>query len=746
MINLKRLMLVTASVTAIFIQGCGCSSSNKKTPTPEATFELTGQASKGILIGANVSAYGIANGQLNIDSVIASTTTGNDGGYTLDIPESSKGAPIVVRVTPATSGTVMRCDLAAGCGGQVEFGEDLSVAADSDLRLDAVVASVQPATSANITVLTNLAAGAAIKTFASSATAAEVASAIARANSQVANRFGIVGDLTRMPVIDLTNPTAVAGAIAAGNSSSVQYASLNAAIVQAVIADGATSIENALATFSTAFNTSGGIAGNTSTAAATGLDEILAAARSVLAAVEQSSGGSVDLSALDADLAAEQAFAANEEPDQFDPGTPSDTTGKSGLEIVKAMVGDVRDLSLTIGDNALGDGATIGSVSAAFDLQLEAADLATGADLTAAVQALGMAVNAIEETRSAHAFDQALTSLTALNGVEVIITETVDAVEFGVAQTITVVQDELAYPVEVNLTAASMDDYVDASEENTTSLSGSITYAIAGSATTDVLGMTIKEGSAATVGSLSAVITDDPTTGGTDQSHSLGELSFALNLGLAQTGSETVTDPISVDGALSVKVTNVAVALLETADTGDFKVTAGLVNLQFSGSVQNASGEKYRFAFAANGDASGVTYSEVWNSTSEVVTGESEDSFGQLSASLQFTADLAGQLDLVKIKVGAVRTGLDDGTFILSLVYPGKKLVVERKIVDGVAVGTFTAKNQDGVVLSVTRTEVAEQIVISGSISLNGVEYATLATGDNGLLTITYTDDTFESL
>lgn len=747
MINLKRVMLVTASVTAIFIQGCGCSSSSsKKTVIPEETFELTGQASKGILSGALVSVYGIANGLLDTDSVLASATTGSDGGYTLDIPQSSLGAPIVVRVTPADSGTSMRCDLPSGCGGEIEFGGDLSIAADSGLSLDAVITSAQPAIPTNVTVLTDLAADVAIGAFEPSATASEVASLIARANSQVADRFGLVGDLTRIPVIDVTSASAVSAAIEAGNLNVVQYASMNAAIVQAVITDGATSIEDALAKFSTAYNTSGGIAGNTSDAAATGLDEILGAARAVLMSIEQRSGGSVDLSGIDAELAAEQALAATEEPDQFDPGTPSDTTGKTGLEIVKAMVGDVRDLSLTIGGNALGEGATIDSVSEAFALQLEAADLATSSDVMVAVQALSMAVNAIDETRVAHESDQALTSLTGQNGVEVSIAESDDTVDFTVTQTITVVQDELEHQVEVNLTASNTETYVDASEGNTTDFSGSITYSIAGSAMTDALKLSVNEGSAATIADLDAVIVDDPTTGGTNQNHSLGEVSFALDLALAQLATETVTDPISVNGAFSVKVTNVAVELLETADTGDFEASAGLVNMQFSGSVQNTSGEKYRFAFAANGDASGVTYTEFWDSTSDVVTGESEDNFAQLNASLQFTADLAGQLDVVKVKVSAARTGLDDGTFLLSLVYPGKKLVIEQKVVDGVAEGTLTARNQDGVVLSVTQTEVAEETVVSGSISLNGVEYATLATGDNGLMTITYTDDTFESL
>ena len=68
------------------------------------TVNLTGSAAKGILIGADVSAHEVVNGQM-ATKALATVKTGADGSYTLAIAPTSN--PVVIKVT-AGAGTKMK--------------------------------------------------------------------------------------------------------------------------------------------------------------------------------------------------------------------------------------------------------------------------------------------------------------------------------------------------------------------------------------------------------------------------------------------------------------------------------------------------------------------------------------------------------------------------------------------------------------------------------------------------------------
>ena len=749
MIKLKHLFFITATIAAISLQGC---SSGKKhhtpgtNPEPGTTFELSGKASKGLVIGGVVKVHPIINGDFDASQVLATTTTGSSGEYSMSMPESWKNQPVVVRVTASGSGTTIRCDLPNGCGEGIAFGDNAPIAGDSGFKLDAVVSQPNESRPVYITVLSNIASEVVYDAL-SMSSGASVVDTISNSYSQVANRFGVIGNLNEMPVVDLTNSQEVAAALNSGRTDSVQFASLNSAIVQAVLNDGATSISQAISSFSGAF-TSTGLAGNTSDDAQTGLDEILASVRDIISTVQTRSEGTIDLSSLDAEIATEQAFAANEEPDRFDPGTPSENVNKTDLEIVKAMVSDIRDLTLTIGDSSLGGDSTVSSVSDTFAIQLEAAEMATSVDAMASVQALSMSVSAISEAYSAYQEDSELTSFMAINGLTVSVSSENDVSVFTVDEAVAVIENDMDYSVSVNLVAILDVDYDDQSSDSVTAVAGDAEFNILGSASTSAIKMTIKDGSSVTISALDVMMEEDELTSEEEQTHSLDMFSFLLDLELAQLQSANVPDPITVNGKFAVSVTDVAVDLSETDDAGDFELNVATVSLQFSGYAANTSGEKYRFAFSANGDASGVTLNEVWNTDGSTVTAETESNYAALSLSIQFSADLVGQLDAVALRIGATRSGLDDASVAINVIYPGKKLVLETKIVDGESDSMITARNQDGVILTVMEGAVdgQDEWRVSGNIKLNGVQYATIAEGANGVVTITYSDDSFESL
>ena len=89
---------LTLSVVAL-LAACGGGSSSGP-----STVNLTGNAAKGILIGAEVSAYEVVNGQM-APKALATAKTGADGSYTLAIAPTSN--PVIIKVT-AGAGTKMK--------------------------------------------------------------------------------------------------------------------------------------------------------------------------------------------------------------------------------------------------------------------------------------------------------------------------------------------------------------------------------------------------------------------------------------------------------------------------------------------------------------------------------------------------------------------------------------------------------------------------------------------------------------
>ena len=130
---------LTLSVVAL-LAACGGGSSSGP-----STVNLTGNAAKGILIGAEVSAYEVVNGQM-APKALATAKTGADGSYTLAIAPTSN--PVIIKVT-AGAGTKMKDE--SQVNGDGSFVE---VTLTAPLEMRSFVSTATESVSAQINPLT----------------------------------------------------------------------------------------------------------------------------------------------------------------------------------------------------------------------------------------------------------------------------------------------------------------------------------------------------------------------------------------------------------------------------------------------------------------------------------------------------------------------------------------------------------------------------------------------------------------
>lgn len=749
--NIRRLIFATAAATAVFIQGCGCSDSKTKYyppgsgpgPEPEQTFTVSGAASKGILRNFEISAHSFIAGGIN-PVPIASDHTNNLGAYTLRIPETYREQPLLYRVKPRASGSIMTCDLADGCGEGVAFGEDLPVT-DASFTLDSVVPSAGNSLTTNISMFTDLAAALTRKSLVESnnGNSEVIRNAIARANSQIANRFGVTGDLFSMPVIDLTNEAAVRAALEAGNGRFVQYAAMNAAIAQAAWADRENGLVSAMGAFRDYF-ADRGIAGNTTDESETSYADILNAAQRILQQVrDRNPDAPLNVTALLQNLSTEEELANSEEPDQRDPGTPSEVSNDPPLAKVKAMVADLRNLAVSFGEVSV-NGGTIGTIADDFAMQIEAAEMASSDDTSHVTHAMAIAAKAIDDANRAYSNNpERTTSYTSEDGVDVSITAVAGSARFSVDQVIEVATDDGDVAVEVVLVADNAMDYAGDREDLT--VDGR--YAVVGKAISAAISVEIKDGSSIAISNVEVVQEADEEAGTETQTETMDEFALNLQVEISQVKSDELVDPVTIKGALSVLLTNARVVHTEGEESTTARLSASILDLKLSGMVGNDSGESASFVVALNGDATGVEFVETWYEDWEretTETWEDEDNFSAFYGSIAFTAKLSGIPNAVVLNFNVARTGYENAENTLTIRYPGKQFRFHMLVADGAPDGALTITNHDGVVMSLVETEVDGENRLTGTISLDGVQYATIE--DDRTITIHYSDDDFESL
>ncbi|PCI57478.1 MAG: hypothetical protein COB45_03475 [Gammaproteobacteria bacterium] len=728
----KKLIAVLISSSLLFACGGGGGGGGGSTIAQN----ISGTASKGLILGGVVTAYLINPDGTKGDEIGTTTTNDTNGSYELTLGSSYNGEALIIEIT-ATDGSKMKCDLSVCLADDddevaITFGELYTL--PTDFELSAVSSGADSGTiSINITPLTNIAAALALDKVADGA---DPAAAAAASNYQIAELLGLDGDVTELPIVDLTD----ADAINAADADALEANLKSAAVVEAALSGSTagTSLEAALESFVTQYVTSNGVAeteGVDVDTASVSLEEIAAASQEltsiIVTELEGVSAEDENMAAVETALIAEEADAAmgSTEPTQ---GDIPDDVGSEGLVATKAFVSQVSTFNLA---------AQLDSANT-FEDEISLATDITTYDLDVSAEALSLAAAAIAEAVEAVVDSETpLTTYTyesELGNITVAISISGDTVTYTVAQTLNIedstgvtiatVIDLVAVNAAFSNTIEEME--IEGTTENpdfTWEIEGeaSLDLALSGSVSTALVSITINEGSHF----IATLAVDEEEAG--EYTNSEGENSgsesrsetasglisvtgvdAALSVTIAQVASDKVTDPISFTGAFNVAATLLSIEYDETeqydqsytssdiytderSSTNSETETISVDGLtaSLSGIFSNSSKSlEATLALAASGIVETCVWENEWsntytnnngvvdnsnthdNSDDCSLTGETAESYASASINVRLSLDVDGIDNDVELVAAIQRTGLESGIASIDLTYGGNQL------------------------------------------------------------------------
>jgi hypothetical protein len=309
-----------------FLSSCGGGSGSNYDGSSLNT--ISGTAAKGIIKNGIVKVYGVSNGTRDLEE-LASDNTDDKGGYSLDIKDYT--GPIFVEVTADPNTTKMICDITPSCG-ETPFGEEIGL--DSDFIIKAVVGKLEknkPIT-ANINTITSLVAA---KVEAESNIDL---TEISNANSQIANLFGMTGNLSEKPVIDITNEAS----LLAASEDVLNMAILNSALASSSVDDGK-SITEGLNKLLEDFVVRDGQFLNNGADNEVSIEKIYANAKDML---NMNIFSNIEVDKLKVSISSKEAVASSMPSGSVSDAMPSEIPEAIHIDSAKALVEDIREFSL----------------------------------------------------------------------------------------------------------------------------------------------------------------------------------------------------------------------------------------------------------------------------------------------------------------------------------------------------------------------------------------------------------------
>jgi len=172
--------------TVLVLTGCGGSGGGGSSPAAalSTTTSVSGTAAKGIIKQAKVLVCRIINGVPEPDASCVSTTTGNDGSYSVAFSDGFTG-PAMVKVMAGTASTMMD--------------ETTGIDIPYNMTMRAMIPAVSNTTTAYVTPFSEMAASAVSTT---TIDATKISQSIAAVQSLMLT-LGI--DMSVMPMVDLKN-------------------------------------------------------------------------------------------------------------------------------------------------------------------------------------------------------------------------------------------------------------------------------------------------------------------------------------------------------------------------------------------------------------------------------------------------------------------------------------------------------------------------------------------------------------
>ncbi|EKO3590801.1 hypothetical protein N6C01_003276, partial [Vibrio metschnikovii] len=237
---MKKTLVATAILSSLALAGCGGGSSSSDKVTPEAKASVTGVVNKGLVrnglvevcpaTAANVKAKEC----VDKDKVLASTTTGQDGSYSLaDLPQNEALLFVLSAKKDDESDNIiteMRCDYRACINEEKGVGFGVFFSVDRDFKLISILAPDAENITAHMTKLTDVVAQYTARNMVGDQVSPE---AITRNRSVIAQTLGLPANIEQLGAVDLTEPAAVNAALAdENNRTSIEVAALSLALFE----------------------------------------------------------------------------------------------------------------------------------------------------------------------------------------------------------------------------------------------------------------------------------------------------------------------------------------------------------------------------------------------------------------------------------------------------------------------------------------------------------------------------------
>lgn len=631
-----RTLFFSALVTASLIQGCGCSSKSTviiepNPPKPAALVDISGIGVKGIIEGGVISAFTVnANGSFS-NQPVSTAVTNALGQYTLQIPETHIGKPIIFRITPASNDTTQHtCDLAIGCGKGVNFGQKYTLPSSSNLVLETLVPALDKNKKVNLSTFSTIAAEKARLALSSNTDTELLTNKITQINATIINMLGLTGDITQLELIDITSEEAIKNAIANKKLDVLRVSALNAAIVSASKnANPGLSVEQALTKAITDIATKG-LTSNSSDTQETDLFKILASLQEILVKVKSINTNGGDLTPLLVSVANDLGRVRNEPTDVFNTGASSSGDLLTEDAMAYQFADLIRELSSSediILNTHVGN-STIRAQSDKLRAQWAAADLLNSGDANQTTLALAIAANAIAEASNA-ADDHAALKAYSYKGILVSIEKTNTTKTYRVEQSIYGAKVKMiAEDSHINNTVIAQDDPTQKIEDITAAYG----FALQGSASTSKVAFSILEGSRLDVEKISKV--------SNSQSESLTGVGLKLTLKtqIAQVQSQLVVDPVAIAGTLKLELGQFS---FEDANSPTNK---GAFAFGFDGTVKNTTGDSFVLAVNINGNTNALSFDEIIAGVDPLDETIQSKEYNALTAAISFNAQLNAQL------------------------------------------------------------------------------------------------------
>jgi hypothetical protein len=333
------------------IASCGGGSDNASDPTSSTVSSenvVNGTAAKGIIKNGIVKVYGVTNGQKNSET-LAESNTDNNGDYSVTV--NNYTGPLFVEISADPNKTKMICDINPSCG-DIAFGDEIQL--DEDFSIKAVVELETNKTAiANVSAITSL-----VATFAEEQSNID-STIISNANSQVANLFGMTGKLSEKPIINITDEASLRDA----SDDVLQMAVLNSAIASSMGDD--VSISRGLENIMNEFKKNNGQFYNNTDGNSISVAVIYFNAKEIL---NMSVFSNIEVGNLKESVALKEAVAKEQQLNSKSDVLPTEIPESIYIESAKAMVEDIRELSLQATYEESNEASVASELEAAFDL------------------------------------------------------------------------------------------------------------------------------------------------------------------------------------------------------------------------------------------------------------------------------------------------------------------------------------------------------------------------------------------